>query len=74
MDVYKYNHVNKKDARYKVLSLNVKLSEVQLLSLRATFHALPLFYWRTLILHTYVRKNYARVEINPGATSTMGSF
>ena len=47
MDVYKYNHVNKKDARYKVLSLNMKLSEVQLLSLRATFHALPLFYWRT---------------------------
>ena len=47
MDVYNYNHVNKKDARYKVLSLNVKLSEVQLLSLRATFHALPLFFWRT---------------------------
>ena len=47
MDVYKYNDVNKKDARYKVLSLNMKLSEVQLLSLRATFHALPLFYWRT---------------------------
>ena len=44
MGVYNYNHVNKKDARYKVLSLSVKLNEVQLLTLRATFHALPLFY------------------------------
>ena len=74
MNVYNYNHVNKKDARYKVLSLNVKLSEVQLLSLQATFHALPLFYWGRYFLHTCARKNYARVEINPGATSTMGSF
>ena len=37
------NYVNKREARYKVLSLNVKLSEVEILRLRATFHALPLF-------------------------------
>ena len=36
-----------------MLSLNEKLSEVQLLRLRATFHALPLFYLRTKILRTY---------------------
>ena len=39
-----FNHLNKIEARYKVLSLNEKLSEVQLLRLpiRATF----LFYLR----------------------------
>jgi len=47
MDVYNDNHVNKRDARYKVLSLNVKLNKVQLFSLRATFHALPSFYWQS---------------------------
>ena len=36
-----------------MLSLNEKLSEVQFLGLRATFHALPLFYLRTYILRTY---------------------
>ena len=40
-----------------MLSLNEKLSEVQLLRLQATFHALPLFYLRTtygalLVPHT----------------------
>ena len=49
-----------------MLSLNEKLSEVQLLRLRATSHALPLFYLRTLIFDTYARKNYA-LEINPNA-------
>ena len=42
-----FNHVNKIEARYKVLSVNEKLSEVQILRLRVTFHALPLFYLRT---------------------------
>ena len=42
-----FKHVNKIEARYKVLRLNVKLSEVLLLRLRATFHTLPLFYLRT---------------------------
>ena len=42
-----FNHVNKLEARYKVLRLNAKLSEVLLLRLRATFHTLPLFYLRT---------------------------
>ena len=42
-----FNHVNKIEAGYKVLRLNVKLSEVLLLRLRATFHTLPLFYLRT---------------------------
>ena len=30
-----------------MLSLNERLSDVQLLRLRATFHALPLFYLQT---------------------------
>ena len=30
------NHINKIEARYKVLRINMKLSEVLLLSLRAT--------------------------------------
>ena len=37
-----FNHVNKIEARYKVLRLNMKLSKVLLLRLRATFHTLPL--------------------------------
>ena len=41
------NHVNKVEARYEALSLKVKLSEVQLLLLRATFHSLPLLYLLT---------------------------
>ena len=41
------NHVNKIEARYKVLRLNAKLSEVILLRLRATFRILLLFYLRT---------------------------
>ena len=51
-----FNHVNKIEARQKVLSLNEKLSEVQRLRLRATFHA-------CLIL--VARENYATLEINP---------
>ena len=31
-----FNHINKIEARYKVLRINMKLSEVLLLSLRAT--------------------------------------
>ena len=58
----KFNNVNKIEARYKMLRLNVKLSEVQLLCLLATVHALPLFYLRTQILLTHVRKIYATVE------------
>ena len=38
-----FNHVNKIEARYKLLRLNLKLSEILLLRLRATFHKLPLF-------------------------------
>ena len=38
-----FNHVTKIEARQKVLSLNEKLNEIQLLRLRATFHALSLF-------------------------------
>ena len=47
-----FNHVNKIEARYKLLRLNVKLSEILLLRLRATFHTLPLFFCE--------RKFYAR--------------
>ena len=35
------------EAREKVLSLNEKLSKVQLLRLRAAFHAMPLFHLQT---------------------------
>ena len=45
-----------------MLRLNVKLSEILLLRLRATFHTLPLFHLRTQILRTYAWKNYATVE------------
>ena len=45
-----------------MLSLNERLSEVQLLRLRATFLALPLFFCQRKF---YARKNYATVEINP---------
>ena len=48
-----------------MLSLNEKLSEVQLLRLLANFRALPLFYLRAYILRTHARKNYATLEINP---------
>ena len=48
-----------------MLSLNEKLSEVQLLHLRATFDALPLFHLGTYILRAYARKNCATLEINP---------
>ena len=50
-----------------MLRLNVKLSEVHVLRLRATVHAWPLFYLRTEISRVYVRKNYATVKINPKA-------
>ena len=46
----KFNHINKIEAGYKVLRLKVKLNEVLLLRLRATFHAVPLFYLRTYML------------------------
>ena len=42
-----FNHVNKIKVRYKLLRLNVTLSEILLLRLRATFQTLPLFYVRT---------------------------
>ena len=60
-----FNNVNNIEARYNVLRLNVKLSEVQLLRLRATVHALSLFYLRTFSLGRYAPKYYTAVEINP---------
>ena len=42
-----FNHVNKIEARCKLFRLNVTLSKILLLRLRATFHTLPLFYLRT---------------------------
>ena len=42
-----FNHVNKIEARYKVLRLNVKLNEVLLLRLRAAFDTLPVFHLLT---------------------------
>ena len=68
-----FNHVIKIEARYKVLRLNVKLSEVLLLRLRATFHKLPLFsrFANVNFTHvrTYLRKNYATVEVNPNKSN-----
>ena len=46
------------------MRLNVKLSEILLLRLHATFYTLPLFYLQTQILRTYAWKNYATVEIS----------
>ena len=78
-----FNHVNKIEATYKVWRLNVKFSEVLLLRLRATFHALPLFYLRTLILRTYARKttrhwkstlrSIVSVKVEPRSTSRLSS-
>ena len=47
-----------------MLSLNEKLSEVQLFRLRSPFHALPLLHFRT-----YARKKYAKLEINPNGVN-----
>ena len=47
LNALNFNHVNKIEARYKVLRLNMKLREVLLLRLCATFHTLPLFYLPT---------------------------
>ena len=41
-----FNHVNKIEARCKLFRLNVKLNEILLLRLRASFHTLPVFYLR----------------------------
>ena len=56
-----------------MLRLNEKLSEVQLLRLRASFHALPLSYLQTQSLHTYARKNCATFQINPKGSSAQNS-
>ena len=42
-----FNHVNKIEARYKVLRINVKLSDILHLHLCATFHSLPRVYLQT---------------------------
>ena len=47
-----------------ILESYLKLIEVQLLRLRASFHALPLFYLRAQSLRAYAVKNYAAVEIH----------
>ena len=47
VNAHKFNHVNKLEARHKVLRINMKLSKVLLLSLRATFHTEPLVYLQT---------------------------
>lgn len=59
ISTYVYMHINftqKIEARYKVSSLNVKLSEVQILSLCVTFLTLPLFYMWKYIVCTYAVK------------------
>ena len=48
--------VNKIEAKYKVLSLNVKLSEIHVLRLRATFINCLYFIWeRKFYSSTYVK-------------------
>ena len=44
-----FNHVVKIEVRYKVLRSNVKLSEILLLSLRATSCTVPLFSYYIII-------------------------
>ena len=53
----KFLCVTKKEAMFERPPLNVKLSENQLLRLRAIFHTLPLFY-----LRVYGSKNYSTVR------------
>ena len=52
----KFLCVTKKEAMFERPRLNVKLSENQLLRLRAIFHTLPLFY-----LRVHESKNYSTV-------------
>ena len=54
-----FNHVNKIEARYKALRLNMKLREALLLRFRATFHPLPLFYFAN-VNFTHVR-SYVKI-------------
>ena len=52
--------LTKIEASYKVSSLNVKLSEVQLLSLCVTFHTLPLFFCESKLygrIHVKIKLN-----------------
>ena len=55
-----FNDVNKVEARYLVLRLNMKLSEVLLAYVRPFMHCLYFICERKL----YARKNYAKVGIN----------
>ena len=48
-----------------MLRLNVKLSEVLLLRLRATFHTSLYVICERKFYARHARKNYATVEINP---------
>ena len=52
--------VNEIEAMYERPRVKGKLSKVQLLRLRVTFHTLPQFY-----LRAFTRKNYAILEIHP---------
>ena len=60
-------HVNKIETRYKVLRLNVKLSEVLLFTLTCdlSYIASILFANVNFTHHVRTLKNYATVEINP---------
>ena len=58
-----FTRVNKIETRFDVFHLNVKLSKVQLLLVRAIFHALPLLFANLNFKH--VRQNYVTEEINP---------
>ena len=53
-----------------MLSLNEKLSEVQLLRLRATFHALPLFYLR----NKFYASTHVKITRHWKSTVTTGIF
>ena len=57
-----FNHVNKIEARYKVLRLNVNLSEILLLRLRATFHTdcERKFYLRT---HVKITRQWKSISV-----------
>ena len=63
-----FNHLNKIEARYKGLRLNVKLSEVYLL--RSCIASI--LFANVNFAHVYTRKNYATVEINPKAHHKAG--
>ena len=73
----KFTSVNKMEAMYERLRVNVKVergSTFNIYNVHATFHTLPLFYLRTYILRACASKDYATVEIRLRRPQSAGPF